>query len=86
VILDAENTVQPDALLRRLPDRGGLTRVNEEGYLTGPPELIVEVASSSAAIDMRDKRRACCTAGPFPVCACPSARCWPATPPRCSRR
>jgi len=60
VILDAENTVQPDALLRRLPDRGGLTRVNEEGYLTGPPELIVEVASSSAAIDMRDKRRAYC--------------------------
>jgi len=60
VILDAENTVQPDALLRRLPDHGGLTRVNEDGYLTGPPELIVEVASSSAAIDMRDKRRAYC--------------------------
>ncbi len=60
VILDAENTVQPDALLRRLPDHDGLTRVNEDGYLTGPPELIVEVASSSAAIDMRDKRRAYC--------------------------
>jgi Uma2 family endonuclease len=60
VILDAENTVQPDALLRRLPDHGGLTRVTEDGYLTGPPELIVEVASSSAAIDMRDKRRAYC--------------------------
>ena len=60
VILDAENTVQPDALLRRLPDHGGLTRVNEDGYLAGPPELIVEVASSSAAIDMRDKRRAYC--------------------------
>jgi Uma2 family endonuclease len=60
VILDAENTVQPDALLRRLPEHGGLTRVNEDGYLTGPPELIVEVASSSAAIDMRDKRRAYC--------------------------
>ena len=26
VILDAENTVQPDALLRRLPEHGGLTR------------------------------------------------------------
>ena len=43
VILDAENTVQPDALLRRLPEHGGLTRVNEDGYLAGPPELIVEV-------------------------------------------
>jgi len=42
VILDAENTVQPDALLRRLPEHGGLTRVNEDGYLAGPPELIVE--------------------------------------------
>ena len=58
VILDADNTVQPDALLRRLPEHGGLTRVNEDGYLTGPPELIVEVAASSASIDLRDKRRA----------------------------
>ena len=58
VILDAENTVQPDALLRRLPEHGGLARVNEDGYLAGPPELIVEVAASSASIDLRDKRRA----------------------------
>ncbi|MBI5387011.1 MAG: Uma2 family endonuclease [Verrucomicrobia bacterium] len=63
VILDAENTVQPDALLRRLPEHGGLSRVNEDGYLTGPPELIVEVAASSASIDLRDKRRAYCRNG-----------------------
>jgi Uma2 family endonuclease len=63
VILDAENTVQPDALLRRLPEHGGLTRVNENGYLAGPPELIVEVAASSASIDLRDKRRAYCRNG-----------------------
>ena len=63
VILDAENTVQPDALLRRLPEHGGLTRVNDDGYLTGPPELIVEVAASSASIDLRDKRRAYCRNG-----------------------
>ena len=63
VILDAENTVQPDALLRRLPEHGGLTRVNEAGYLVGPPELIVEVAASSASIDLRDKRRAYCRNG-----------------------
>jgi Uma2 family endonuclease len=60
VLLDAENTVQPDALLRRLPEHGGLSRVNENGYLAGPPELIVEVAASSASIDLRDKRRAYC--------------------------
>ena len=63
VILDPENTVQPDALLRRLPEHGGLTRVNEAGYLAGPPELIVEVAASSASIDLRDKRRAYCRNG-----------------------
>jgi Uma2 family endonuclease len=63
VILDAENTVQPDALLRRLPEQGGLTRVNEDGYLTGPPELVVEVAASAASIDLRDKRRAYCRNG-----------------------
>lgn len=58
VILDAENTVQPDALLRRRSEHSGLSRVTEEGYLLGPPELIVEVAASSASIDLRDKRRA----------------------------
>ena len=63
VILDAENTVQPDALLRRLPEHGGLSRVNEAGYLTGAPELIVEVASSSTSIDLRDKRRTYCRNG-----------------------
>jgi len=63
VILDAENTVQPDALLRRLPEHGGATRVTDEGYLAGPPELVVEVAASSASIDLRDKRRAYCRNG-----------------------
>ena len=63
VILDAENTVQPDALLRRLSEHGGLSRVNDDGYLAGPPELIVEVAASSASIDLRDKRRAYCRNG-----------------------
>ena len=40
-----------------------LTRVNDDGYLAGPPELIVEVAASSASIDLRDKRQACCLNG-----------------------
>jgi Uma2 family endonuclease len=63
VTLDAENTVQPDALLRRLPAHGGLTRVSEDGYLIGPPELIAEVAGSSASIHLRDKRQAYCRNG-----------------------
>ncbi|MBE7501104.1 MAG: Uma2 family endonuclease [Verrucomicrobiales bacterium] len=63
VILDSENTLQPDSLLRRLPAHGGLSRVNAEDYLTGPPELVVEVAGTSASIDLRDKRRAYCRNG-----------------------
>ncbi len=63
VILDTENTVQPDALLRLLPEHGGLTHVNDDGYLAGPPELIVEVAASSSSIDLRDKRQAYCRNG-----------------------
>jgi Uma2 family endonuclease len=58
VILDAENTVQPDALLRLLPARGGRCRENPEGLLAGPPELVVEIASTSASIELGKKRRA----------------------------
>jgi len=58
VILDPDNTTQPDALLRLLTERGGRTRENAEGYLVGPPELVVEIAASSASIDLHDKLRA----------------------------
>ncbi|MEK7833573.1 MAG: Uma2 family endonuclease, partial [Acidobacteriota bacterium] len=35
--------------------KGGLSRVTEDDYLEGSPELIVEVASSSASYDLREK-------------------------------
>lgn len=57
VQLDFENEVQPDALLRLEPEVGGKTFITEDDYLQGPPELIVEIAASSAAYDMHDKRR-----------------------------
>ena len=63
VRLDAENVPQPDALLRILPECGGQTRLDPAGYLFGPPELIVEVAASSVAIDLHDKLRAYRRAG-----------------------
>jgi Uma2 family endonuclease len=47
---------QPDALLRIDPEHGGSCYANEENYLTGPPELIVEVAKSSRPIDLGAKR------------------------------
>ncbi|MDG4552049.1 MAG: Uma2 family endonuclease [Candidatus Contendobacter sp.] len=55
--LDADNEFQPDALLR-LPERaGGASRVSRDDYLEGAPELIVEVASTSASHDLHDKRK-----------------------------
>lgn len=55
VILDADNEVQPDIVLRRTV--GGASRVNSRGYLEGAPELVIEVAVSSASYDLHDKRR-----------------------------
>ena len=54
VILDAENEVQPDAALCII--NGGQT--NPVGsYLHGAPELVVEIAGSSAAYDLHEKLR-----------------------------
>jgi Uma2 family endonuclease len=55
VRLDVDNEVQPDALLRIEPAQGGSSRISEDDYIEGSPELIVEVASSSAAYDLHDK-------------------------------
>ena len=55
VRLDPDNEVQPDAFLRLEPEAGGRSRISEDDYVEGAPELIVEVASSSAAYDMHDK-------------------------------
>ncbi len=55
--LDLENEPQPDAYLRLEPEHGGRSRLTEDDYLEGPPELIVEVAASSVAYDLHSKRR-----------------------------
>lgn len=56
--LDAENEVQPDALLRLEERLGGRSRVSEDDYLEGAPELVVEIVGTSAAYDLHDKLRA----------------------------
>jgi Uma2 family endonuclease len=55
--LDLENEPQPDAYLRLEPAHGGQSRITEDDYLEGPPELIVEIAASSASYDLHDKKR-----------------------------
>lgn len=57
LILDTENAFQPDAILCSAPQKGGRVWLNPKGYLCGAPELVVEIASSTASIDLRDKLR-----------------------------
>jgi Uma2 family endonuclease len=63
VILGPNSEAQPDAALVIDPKHGGRSRVDESGYTVGPPELIVEIASSSHAYDLHEKLRDYETAG-----------------------
>lgn len=56
--LDMDNEPQPDAVLTIAPEYGGQARIDGDGYLTGAPELIVEVAASSVSYDLHDKLNA----------------------------
>jgi Uma2 family endonuclease len=56
VFLDSQAEVQPDALLW-LPELGG-PRLNEDGYLEGAPQLVVEVSASTATYDLHVKKEA----------------------------
>jgi Uma2 family endonuclease len=55
-ILGPSSEPQPDAALIIDPASGGQTEIAVDGYASGPPELLVEVASSSASIDLHSKR------------------------------
>jgi Uma2 family endonuclease len=56
VLLDRESEVQPDAMLRRVS--AGSSTVTPDDYIHGPPELIGEVAASSASYDLHTKLQA----------------------------
>lgn len=62
-ILDPGGEVRPDTFLRIDAERLGLTRINDRGYLEGPPEVVVEVSHASRSIDLHDKRRLYARAG-----------------------
>jgi Uma2 family endonuclease len=55
VRLDLDNEFQPDALLMIERARGGQARVGDDGYVEGAPELVAEVAATSASIDLNAK-------------------------------
>ena len=56
VRLDLENEPQPDLMLRVTGARA-TSRIGVDGYVEGPPELVVEVAASSASYDLHQKLR-----------------------------
>ncbi|MEG4628300.1 Uma2 family endonuclease [Microcoleus sp. AR_TQ3_B6] len=56
VFLDGDNEPQPDALLRI--ENGGNSRITDDDYVQGAPELIVEIAASTASYDLHDKKKA----------------------------
>src|SRR5262249_53226977 len=61
IILGEESEPQPDLVLRVRPEFGGRTRdrASQRGrtYVEGAPELVAEVAMSTRAIDLNQKRR-----------------------------
>jgi hypothetical protein len=57
VILGDDKEPQPDLALRLLTEDGGQSYLDVNDYLVGAPELGIEVAHSTEAIDMHEKRR-----------------------------
>lgn len=57
VRLDLDNEPQPDAVLLIDASRGGQSRLSDDGYIENAPELVAEIAASTASIDLRDKKR-----------------------------
>jgi Uma2 family endonuclease len=52
--LDGDNMPQPDAVMIIDPMKGGQARVVDD-YIEGGPELVVEIASSTASFDLNTK-------------------------------
>ena len=55
VRLDLDNEPQPDVLMRIESAATGQSHVDADDYVTGAPELVVEIVASSAAYDLHDK-------------------------------
>ncbi|MEA5503521.1 Uma2 family endonuclease [Halotia wernerae UHCC 0503] len=58
VRLDLDNEPQPDAVLLIDAQSGGRSHLSQDGYVEGAPELVAEIAASSATVDLGDKKRA----------------------------
>lgn len=57
VRLDLENEPQPDAILYVEEEFGGNSSISQDDYLEGSPELVVEIAASTASYDTTEKKK-----------------------------
>ncbi len=57
VRLDRDNEPQPDGVLLITPTSQGQSRLSDDDYIEGAPELVIEIAASSVAIDLHDKKK-----------------------------
>lgn len=55
VCFDGQNISQPDLLVRIPEEFGGISIVTPEHYVQGPPDLIIEIAATSASVDSNQK-------------------------------
>ena len=53
--LVSQDDAQPDAMLLIQSEAGGRALLDSEGYVSGTPELVAEVAASSASYDLHAK-------------------------------
>ena len=56
--LDEDNEPQPDAMLLLPKHMGGTAWIDDDGYVSGAPDFVCEVAASSVSIDMHAKLNA----------------------------
>jgi Uma2 family endonuclease len=63
LIVDHGNEPQPDATLCIEPELGGASDETEDEYMTGSPEMVIEVADTSKRLDLGEKRLAYQDAG-----------------------
>jgi len=54
--LDGKNEYQPDALLRIQSGKLSRSKIGPDGLLEGGPEFVAEIAVSSAAYDLHEKK------------------------------
>jgi Uma2 family endonuclease len=62
-ILGNEDEPQPDLALMIQPEFGGQAMIDDEGYIQGAPEFVVEIAASTMSIDLNAKLDAYSDAG-----------------------